>query len=114
MRAAVTAIVTTIIADAPYMCSHAKAKTRHTPMLTSPSASIAGSQTTRFIDLSIAKPRSDFCASPRGNALKRSHSPCGGAELNDTVAFKCDFDPGILRSPVSLRYRFGRLGVRNS
>ncbi len=96
------------------MCSHAKAKTRHTPRLTSPSANIAGSQTTRFIDLSFSKPRRDFCASPRGNALKRLRSPVLWRAINDTVAFKYDFDAGILRSPVSLRYRFRRLRVRNS
>ena len=65
-------------------------------MLTSPSANIAGSQTTRFIDLSFSKPRRDFCAGPRGNRAARSRlrSPVQWRTINDTVAFRSDFDAG--------------------
>jgi hypothetical protein len=39
------------------MYSQPSANSRHTPKLTSPSANIAGSQTTRFIDLSLHPPQ---------------------------------------------------------
>ena len=49
MTAAVTAIVTVVIAGASQMCSQATVNARQTPILASPSANIAGSQMTRFI-----------------------------------------------------------------
>ena len=50
MTAAVTAIVTSVIAGASQMCSQAMVNARQTPILASPSGNIAGSQTNRFIN----------------------------------------------------------------
>jgi hypothetical protein len=59
-------------------------------MLTSPSANIAGSQTTRFIDLSFSKPRAGFL---RGSTGKLAQ-PAPWRTINDTVAFRGDFGAG--------------------
>ena len=87
------------------MCSQAMANARQTPILASPSANIAGSQTNRFITASyVPLGASAQEAAPSGNggpAPRRKHQPAQpagrrwlatAAAVNGSVSFPLCFD----------------------